>query len=176
MASTSALLVIDVQNDVVVNAYRRNEVVSTIASLVDRARAEDVPVIWIQHADDELPANTPGWQIVDELPVATGEPVIHKHHRDSFDGTTLSEELERLDVQHLVVAGTQTDFCVRWTLHGAQVRGFETTLVSDGHTTDDSTPDLPTAAQLIAHTNEYWNTQSSAGATAQTVAAADLTF
>jgi nicotinamidase-related amidase len=174
--SRSALLVIDVQNDVVANAHHRDEVVGTIASLVDRARAEDVPVIWVQHADDELPADTPGWEIVRELVVAAEETVIHKHHRDSFDGTPLQAELEQLGVDRVVVTGSQTDFCVRWTLHGAQTRGYHSTLVSDGHTTDDGGGELPTAAQLIAHTNQYWNTESDSGHRADTAAAADVVF
>jgi nicotinamidase-related amidase len=174
--SRPALLVIDVQNDVVANAHRRDEVVGTIASLVERARAEDVPVIWVQHADDELPADTPGWEIVPELSVGDGEPVIHKHHRDSFDGTTLSDELEQRGVDRIVVTGSQTDFCVRWTLHGAQTRGYHSTLVSDAHTTDDGGGELPTAAQLIAHTNQYWHTQSHGGHNADTAAAADVLF
>ena len=80
MASQTALLVIDVQNDVVVNAHARDAVVGTIASLVDRARAESVPVIWVQHADEDLPEGSAGWEIVPELPVAEGEPVVHKQH------------------------------------------------------------------------------------------------
>lgn len=170
----SALLVIDVQNDVVANAHQRDEVVGTISTLVDRARTEDVPVIWVQHADDELPAETEGWQIVPELPVGDGELIVHKSQRDSFDGTTLSDDLSRLDVDRLVITGAQTDFCVRWTLHGAQARGYATTLVSDAHTTDDGDADIPTAAQLIEHTNRYWRNDSTDGgrgdvATADTV-------
>lgn len=176
MVQRSALLVIDVQNDVVVNAHDRDAVVGTIAGLVERARAEDVPVVWVQHADEGLVDGTPGWEIVPELPVADGEHVVHKHHRDSFDGTTLGGELERLGVDRLVVTGAQTDFCVRWTLHGAQARGFETVLVGDGHTTDDGDAAIPTAAQLIEHTNRYWKNQSSTGRTHDVVSAADVTF
>lgn len=174
--SGSALLVIDVQRDVVSNAHRRDEVVATIASLVDRARSEQVPVIWVQHADEELPAHTDGWQIVPELQVGDGELVVHKSHRDSFDGTTLATELERGSIKRLIVTGAQTDFCVRWTLHGAMVRGYDTVLVGDAHTTDDGGPDLPTAAQLISHTNSYWETNGSEGQSAQTADAADVTF
>lgn len=172
----SALLVIDVQNDVVRNAHRRDEVVATIASLVDRARSEEVPVIWVQHADEELPAQTEGWQIVPELVVADGELVVHKSHRDSFDGTNLESELEQRSIKRLVVTGAQTDFCVRWTLHGAMVRGYDTLLVGDAHTTDDGGPDLPSAAHLISHTNSFWHTSGSAGQSAQTTDAATVSF
>ncbi len=176
MAPRSALLVIDVQNDVVVNAHAGDEVVGTIVALVERARREGVPVVWVQHSDEDLPADTEGWQIVPELPVAEGEPIVHKQHRDSFDGTTMTDVLTELDVDRLVVTGAQTDFCVRWTLHGAQVRGFDTVLVSDGHTTDDGDADIPTAAQLIEHTNRYWKNQSSTGQTHTVSAAADVIF
>ena len=169
-------MVIDVQNDVVANAHQRDAVVGTIADLVARARGQSVPVIWVQHADEELVEGTPGWEIVPELVVADGEHVVHKHHRDSFDGTTLAHELERLGVERLVVTGAQTDFCVRWTLHGAQSRGFETVLVGDGHTTDDGDDAVPTAAQLIEHTNRYWKNQSSAGRTHDVAVAADIRF
>ena len=169
-------MVIDVQNDVVASAHDRDAVVATIAGLVARARAEQVPVIWVQHADEELVEGTHGWEIVPELVVAEGEHVVHKHHRDSFDGTTLADELERLDVERLVVTGAQTDFCVRWTLHGAQSRGFETVLVADGHTTDDGDAAIPTAAQLIEHTNRYWKNQSSTGRAHDVAAAVDVSF
>ncbi len=176
MSSTSALLVIDVQNDVVVNAHARNEVVGTIAELVDRARNEGVPVVWVQHADEDLPEGSAGWEIVPELPVADGESIVHKRHRDSFDGTTMADVLADLDVNRLVITGAQTDFCVRWTLHGAQMRGFDTVLVSDGHTTDDGDAAIPTAAQLIEHTNRYWTNQSSTGQTNRVCTAAEVVF
>lgn len=176
MANRSALLVIDVQNDVVANAHQRDQVVGTISSLVKRARSEDVPVIWVQHADEDLPTDTDGWQIVPELPVAAGEPTVHKNHRDSFDGTTLADELSSRGVDRLVITGAQTDLCVRWTLHGAQTRGIATTLVSDAHTTDDGDADVPTAAQLIEHTNRFWHNDSAEGSAGDVATAAEVIF
>jgi len=63
----TALLVVDVQNDVVANAHRRDEVITNIATLIDRARARRVPVIWVQHSDDDLREHSEGWQYVAEL-------------------------------------------------------------------------------------------------------------
>jgi nicotinamidase-related amidase len=74
----SALIVIDVQRDVVANAFRRDEVVANISGLVDRARKDGVPVIWVQHSDDELVKGSEGWAYVDELRMADDEPVVHK--------------------------------------------------------------------------------------------------
>lgn len=174
----SALLVIDVQRDVVANAYRRNEVIANISGLVDRARKEGVPVIWVQHSDDELVNGTDGWAYVDELHIADGEPVVHKQFGDSFEGTTLDELLQEQAVAQLIVCGAQTDACIRSTLHGAIARGYNATLVSDAHTTDDCTWATPplTAEQIIAHTNFYWNWQRTPRATGGTSLAAEVAF
>lgn len=85
----TALLVVDMQNDVVAGAHDRAGVIANIVGLVDRARAERVPVIWVQHSDDNLPAGSPGWRYVPELEPAASEPVVHKRYGDSFEGTDL---------------------------------------------------------------------------------------
>ncbi len=173
----TALVVIDVQNDVVANAHERDQVVATIGTLVDRARISGVPVIWVQHADDQLVADTDGWQIVPELQPARSEPIVRKSFGDSFEATTLETELAQRSVGRVIVTGAQTDACIRATLHGAFVRGYDTTLVSDAHTTEDfSEYGLPPADKVIAHTNIYWTWQAGPGRTADVVAAADVTF
>lgn len=172
-----ALLVIDVQRDVVANAYEREAVVGTINSLVHKARTEEVPVIWVQHGDDDLPANTDGWQIVDELAPLEGEAIVHKQFRDSFEETTLESILDEHGVGSLVVTGSQTDFCVRWTLHGAHLRGYDTVLVTNAHTTDDPpSAKYPTAAQTITLLNQVWGTQAASGRTASVSPASEVTF
>lgn len=173
----TAVLVIDVQNDVVSAAHNRDGVIAAIRSVVERARAAEAPVLWIRHDDEELPAGTDGWQIVDELVPQADEPIIEKNYRDGFEATDLAQHLSRLDVSRLVVTGAQTDYCVRWTLHGALGRGFDTVLVSDGHTTDaDSGPDLPTGAEVIAHTNQTWASQDHPRASTAVVPADQVEF
>lgn len=157
----TALLVIDVQRDVVVNAHDRAPVVQTINDLVGNARSEGMAVVWVQHDDEDLPANTEGWEIVDELTPLETDVIVNKNFRDSFEATNLEEVLADLDVGSLLITGSQTDFCVRWTLHGAHSRGYNTTLIADGHTTDDpSSAKLPSAAQTIAALNQVWGTQA----------------
>ena len=173
----TALVVIDVQNDVVANAVQRDEVIANINTLIDSARSEDVPVIWVQHSDENLPENTEGWQYVPELERRDSEPVVHKKYGDSFEDTTLEAELARRGVGRLVVAGAQTDACIRATLHGAFVRGYDTVLVSDAHTTEDFTEyGLPPADKVIAHTNMYWTWQAGPGRTASVVETAKVNF
>ncbi|MBV9525275.1 MAG: isochorismatase family protein, partial [Candidatus Dormibacteraeota bacterium] len=135
----SALLVIDVQNSVVADAHARDSVIANINSLVERARREDVPVVWVQHSDDDLVRGSDDWRIVPELSPAESEPLVEKHWGDSFEDTRLEEVLSGLGVGRLVVVGAQTDQCVRSTLHGAFVRGYDALLVGDAHTTEDNT-------------------------------------
>ncbi len=175
---STALLIVDVQNDVMVGAHERERVIDNIVSLVSRARETGTPVIWVQHsAEEELQFGTDGWQLLAALPVASGDPIVHKKHGDAFEDTTLEEELAANDAGHVVVAGAQTDFCVRSTLHGALVRGYDVTLVSDAHTTEDLTKwGAPLPEQVIAHTNLYWDNQTAPGRTAAAVATDDIDF
>jgi nicotinamidase-related amidase len=173
----SALLVIDVQTGVVANAHDRDGVIANINSLVDRARAEDVEVIWVQHSDEDLPRDSEEWQYVPELARHDSEPLVHKSYGDSFEGTELEALLAERGVGRLVVTGAQTDACIRSTLHGAFVRGYDVTLVADAHTTEDLTDfGAPPPDQVIAHTNLYWKWQDAPGRTAGTVDTAEVSF
>jgi nicotinamidase-related amidase len=173
----TALLVIDVQNGVVEGAHARDDVVANIAGLVERARQEQVPVVWVQHSDDGLEHGSDAWRIVPELDRDDAEPLVEKNYGDSFEATDLEEQLAKLGVGRLVVTGAQTDACIRSTLHGALVRGYDAILVKDAHTTEDLTPwGAPPPEQVIAHTNLYWSDQTAPGRTAGTVATADVDF
>ena len=173
----TALLVIDVQNDVVASAYDRDVVIANIAVLVDKARAEGAPVIWVQHSSDDLPRESRGWEYVPELQRRESEPLVHKEYGDSFEATDLEALLAERRVGRLVVAGAQTDACIRSTLHGAIVRGYDATLVSDAHTTDDRTRwGAPPPEAVIAHTNLYWEHQSAPGRRGGTVTTAAVDY
>ncbi len=173
----TALLVVDVQAGVVAGAHERDTVVANIAELVERARNERTPIVWVQHHDEGLVRGSAEWQIVPELEPRAAEPVVEKRYGDSFEGTLLEEILGRLGVGKLVVVGAQTDFCIRSTIHGALVRGYDTTLVADAHTTEDLTQyGAPPPAQVIAHTNAYWSFQKAPGRTAGTAATKDVRF
>lgn len=173
----TALLVIDVQNDVVTGAHDRDAVVARIAELVARARERATPVVWVQHSDEDLPRGSDGWQYVPELVREPSEPLVHKSYGDSFEETDLEAVLAERGVGQLVIAGAQTDACIRSTLHGALVRGYDATLVSDAHTTEDqSSWGAPAPEQVIAHTNLYWAYQTAPGRRGGTVAATDVDF
>jgi nicotinamidase-related amidase len=173
----TALLVIDVQNGVVEGAHERDAVVANVGSLVEKARQEHVPVVWVQHNDEQLERGSDKWGIVPELNRDDAEPLVEKSYGDSFEDTNLEKVLSGLGVGRLVVVGAQTDECIRATLHGAVTRGYDATLVSDAHTTEDLTAwGAPPPGQVIAHTNLYWSYHSAPGRTAGTVATKEVDF
>ncbi|MEU1145225.1 cysteine hydrolase family protein [Streptomyces sp. NPDC005863] len=173
----TALLVIDVQQDVVEGSHRRDEVVANISGLVERARQEGVPVVWVQHFDEGLTRGSDGWRLVPELTPMDAEPIVEKSYGDAFEDTTLEAVLSRLGVGRLLVTGAETDACIRSTLHGAFVRGYDTTLVSDAHTTVDKTAwGAPTPDLVVAHTNLYWARQAAPGRAAGAVETKNVVF
>ena len=132
----AALLVVDVQVGVVKDTWESARVVNNVARAVERARAQGVPVIWVQHSDDSLAYGSPEWQWVPELVPASGETMIDKHFNSSFEQTTLEGELARLSVTRIVLAGAQSNWCIRATAYGALERGYDLTLLKDAHTAE----------------------------------------
>jgi nicotinamidase-related amidase len=173
----TALLVIDVQNGVVAEAHDRDKVVANIGTLVDKARAADVDVVWVQHNSEDLPQGSDSWQYVPELVRGDSEPLVHKTYGDSFEETDLESVLAERGVGRLYVSGAQTDECIRSTLHGAITRGYDATLVGDAHTTEDLSPyGAPPPDKVIAHTNLYWKYHKAPGRSAGTVDTAEVDF
>ena len=173
----TALLVVDVQNGVVSGAHDRDTVVANVAKVVAKARRASVDVVWVQHNSDELPRDSEQWQYVPELDLRDGEPVVHKQYGDSFEETDLEDVLAARGIGTLIVAGAQTDACIRSTLHGAIARGYDATLVADAHTTEDlSEWGAPPPDQVIAHTNMYWGEHTAPGRKAGTVKTDELEF
>jgi nicotinamidase-related amidase len=133
----SALLVIDVQNGVVSNAFEKDAVVLQINKAIDSARANDLPVIWVQHSEEEMPIGSDFWQIIPELVPEAHDGRVDKTHDSSFQETDLAEILQEHDISHLYVTGAQSENCVNATTVDALERGYRVSLVSDAHTTDD---------------------------------------
>lgn len=174
----SALIVIDVQVNVVKDAYLRDEKVANMATAVEKARAASIPVIWVRHSEAGLLIGSDGWQIVSELLPLTGEPIIEKRYRSSFVETNLEEVLSSLKVSHLFICGAETNNCVRHTAMSALEFGYDMTLIEDAHTTTSFEWDgfvmdaartideqntnfigykLPTCSADIKMVSELWN-------------------
>ncbi len=133
----SALLVIDVQNGVVLNAFEKDAVVVQINKAIDSARASNLPVIWVQHSEEEMPIGSHYWEIIPELVPEDHDGRVDKVNGSSFEDTDLAEILQEHDISHLYVTGAQSENCVNATTVDALERGYRVSLVSDAHTTDD---------------------------------------
>ena len=173
------LLVVDVQVGVVAGAWEADRAVGSIARAVVRARTAGVPVVWVQHSDEELPHGSPKWQLVPELTPAPDEAVVHKHFNSSFEDTILEDELARLGATHIVLAGTATNWCVRATAYGALDRGYDLTLLTDAHTTEDlvvADGRIIEAADVVEELNAVMRWISFPGRTSTTATSEDLDF
>ena len=131
----STLVVVDVQVGVMAEAWEASRVVGNVARAVERAREAGVPVIWVQHEADDFPRNSPSWQLAPELVPADGEIRVHKRFPSSFEETDLEGSLGRLGATHIVLAGAQTNWCIRATAYAALDRGYDLTLLKDAHST-----------------------------------------
>lgn len=117
-----------------------------------------MPVIWVQD-HGTFAEGSDDWELAAPLVRRSDESIVKKEYRDSFTETDLAEVLQSLGVRHLVVAGAQSDYCVRTTTQAAAARGFDVTVVSDAHTTTDAEHDgvAITGEQIVAHTNMYFS-------------------
>jgi nicotinamidase-related amidase len=132
----SVLMVVDAQVGVMAECWDAPRVVANVARAVERARAARVPVLWVQHDDDEnLRKGSNAWQWVPELTPLPGDVRIYKRHNSAFESTPLDSELAALGATHVVLSGAATNWCIRATAYGALDRGYDLTLVADGHTT-----------------------------------------
>ncbi|HEX6720888.1 MAG TPA: isochorismatase family protein [Burkholderiaceae bacterium] len=130
------MVVVDVQVGVMKDAWEAQRVIENVSRAVERARSEAVPVIWVQHSNQELPKGSSQWRWVPELVPAEGEALVHKKYNSSFEQTSLDSELASLGATHIVLAGAATNWCIRATAYAALDRGYDLTLVKDAHTTD----------------------------------------
>ena len=144
----AVLLVVDVQVGVMGESWDSARIIKNVARVVERARADGVPVVWVQHSDEELPYGSPQWQWVPELVPAEGELLIHKKFNSSFEETELEEELAKLGATHVALAGAATNWCIRATAYGALDLGYDLTLIEDAHTT--VTMDLDNGTKIEA--------------------------
>lgn len=177
--SQAVLLVVDVQMGVMRSAWDSARIIHNIGTVVEKARSQHIPVIWVQHTDDELVQDSPDWQIVPELVPAAGEMRISKNYNSAFEQTPLEETLAGLGAVHIVLTGAATNWCIRATAYAAIERGYDLTLISDAHTTEairckDGTN---IAAQNLIHDlNMAMAWLSYPGRTNNAVSAKDIVF
>lgn len=137
LKSNVALIVIDVQKGLFERStpmYQAEQVLKNINLTIDRARQAGVPVIFIQHANENtLIEGSDAWQLHPEIRPLESETLIHKRHGNAFIETDLKAVLAAAGIKTLVINGLVTHGCVRATTLGALEEGFRVILVEDGH-------------------------------------------
>lgn len=172
---TKALVVIDVQKgmfDPKYPPYDGEAVVDRIATLIAKARAARAPIFFVQHhgeGDHPFQPGKPGFPFHDKLTPQPGDDVTVKHRSSAFDGTDLDVKLKRAGIDHLVITGMQSEYCVDSAIRGAYERGYKITLVSDAHSTGDTR--IAEAKDIIAIQND-----TLAGDFADVIPAAEILF
>jgi nicotinamidase-related amidase len=153
----TALLVIDVQVSMFdrdLYPHEGDQVLANIGTLLEGARSTGTPVIFVRHEHaryEPMMRGNPGWEIHPAVAPLPGESIVDKRACDAFYATPLEQTLRDLGIEHLVVAGLQTEMCVDTGCRSALHRDFDVTLAADAHTTW-SRDDIA-AAQIIAHHN-----------------------
>ena len=185
--TTTALLVIDLQEQVLETAWQRDDVIARTAGLTARARARETPIVFVQHHATDgggLVRGTEGWKFAAAVAPGRGDTLVEKNYSDAFVGTDLGAILDELDASHLVVAGAETDACITTTVRRALAEGYDVTLVEDCHTTSDRKFDDTRvegdihmdAVQVVAHTNLCVWSLTYPGQVSTVVPAAEIDF
>jgi nicotinamidase-related amidase len=174
---TTALLVIDFQKGLVATDPLPGDaaaISANVRQLTERARAARVPVVFIQHEDEELVAGSEAWKIADTAQAQSSDHFVSKRTPDSFLNTPLGALLEQHAIKHVVICGYATEFCVDTTTRRAAANGFTVTLAADAHTTHDKSH--ATAATIREHHNQTLSSMRSFGPRISAVRTADITF
>lgn len=171
-----ALVIIDVQEGMFAypdfQPHDGEGVVARIGELIDRARAAGAPIFYVQHdggPGDDLEAGKPGFAYRAAIAPGSSDEVTVKKHGSAFKATDFDAKLKKAGIDHLVICGMQSEYCVDAAIRGAVERCYTVTLVADGHSTFNTK--VLKAQDIIAHENETLN-----GSYAAVRPAAEITF
>lgn len=143
-ATRPALILVDMQqgfDDIEYWGGQRNnpDAEENAAALLALWRKFSLPVFHVLHCSQNpkspLHETNSGNQFKTEVTPAAGETVIRKNVNSAFIGTDLNDQLNRLGITTLVIAGLTTDHCISTTTRMAGNLGFDTYLVSDATAT-----------------------------------------
>ena len=121
-----ALLVVDVQKEFFklspTMAQSLKDAIEYINAAIVLFREKDLPVICVQHVDEEetLVPGEEGFELPEELDILPSDLHIHKTYGNSFNKTSLEDELRDLGVDTVIITGFCAEYCVLSTYRGAQ--------------------------------------------------------
>lgn len=143
----TALLIIDMLRDFVekgapLEVPKARSIVANIKREVDRARRNNIPVIYScdSHLKDDREfeiwpphavKGTRGAEVIDELKPREGDIVIRTRTYSGFFRTSLDKTLKELGVRRLILTGVVTNICILYTAVDAYMRGYEVSVPED---------------------------------------------
>ena len=141
---TSVLVIIDAQQEYETGRLPLvglKEAVHSIRTLLTQARESGVPIIHVLHEGSEggsFDPRTSAFKSIAGLEPLASESVVFKHLPNSFAGTNLTSELEKIDGNRtLLLVGFMTHMCITATASSALDLGFQIGVVKDAVATRD---------------------------------------
>ncbi len=150
----TALVVIDVQVGLFTKKpiYKEDELLENINHLTRKARSANIPIIWIQHANEAvLIKGTESYNIHPKLDPQDSDLFFHKTVTSAFEETDLHQVLQSKGIEQLVITGTLTNACVQGNCKAAKKLGYSVVLAKDAHSLWD---DEKTGKEKIDHHNK----------------------
>lgn len=173
MSAKACLMVIDVQREYMEDdpfqTIDGDDLIAKCRSLLDRARAADLAVVYVQHLADPPPEDPAMAEICPEIAPQDGEPVVQKHFGSAFLKTELKQVLAEREIGKLYICGLATHGCVNETIKSAICLEYDVVVASDAHgarTVEEASP-----AEVVKAYNEFWQRIG-----AQLAPTADLPF
>ncbi|PFE03861.1 cysteine hydrolase [Bacillus cereus] len=152
-----ALVVIDVQEGMYTAngpVHNGQKLLETLQELIQKCRSNEIPVIYVQHNGPKghpFEKGKPAWNIHSDIAPKDGDTIIEKETPDSFHKTNLRKVLEDKEIEHVIISGMQTEYCVDTTTRRAFSEGYKVTLIRDAHSTFDS--EQLSAEEIVKHHN-----------------------
>ncbi|MBE6465110.1 MAG: cysteine hydrolase [Eggerthellaceae bacterium] len=136
--SKSALVVIDLQNDITKH-YR--DIIDTVNEAIDWAQENGIPVAYIQHNNlsdgvKTFKPGTKGAQFVQELKVVSDD-VFTKSKTNSLTSEAFSRYIEENGFDEFYIAGADGCACVKSTCFNMRKAGYTVHVISDCVTSYD---------------------------------------
>ncbi|MCX2187432.1 cysteine hydrolase family protein [Limosilactobacillus pontis] len=155
---TKALIIIDMQNGVVNPAgkviYNQTGLVHLINERIAAYRQAQLPIIFVQHVDEDLVPDSSAWQLVPSLSVLPTDLRIQKEHPNAFYRTNLQAILTQRRVDQLEICGAQTEYCVDATIKMAHGLGYQVVMKHGAASTFDNS--FMTAQEKNAFFARIW--------------------